>query len=226
MKKISFPHFSCLMLASLVFCRIILCPAPGLAAPAPGALQDGDIIFQETESPQSLAIKLATKSRYSHCGILFKEQDKYYVTEAAQPVQTIPLEQWIKRGIGQYYVVKRLKNAQDVLTPKVISAMKHMAHEYDGTPYDIYFEWSDTTLYCSELVWKLYQRASGIEICPLRKLKDFNVDNFLVYFELEKRYGKNIPYDQLVVAPSDILNSPLLDSVVEYPDGHHYHQKD
>jgi hypothetical protein len=32
--------------------------------------QNGDIVFQDSESTQSLAIKLATNSKYNHCGIV------------------------------------------------------------------------------------------------------------------------------------------------------------
>jgi len=47
---------------------------------------DGDIIFHESLSGQSKALKLATKSRYTHVGIMFKENGKWIVYEAAQPV--------------------------------------------------------------------------------------------------------------------------------------------
>ena len=199
----------------LALCMIGVFASLGKAKPAYEKLQDGDLIFQESNSPQSLAIKLATKSQYSHCGIIFKEGSEYYVSEAVQPVQTIPLKEWIERGVQQRYVVKRLKNADTVLTPAIIAEMKRIARSFEGAPYDIYFEWSDTAMYCSEFVWKIYNRAAGIEITPLRKMKEFNLNNPLVKFELIKRYGQDIPYEQLAVAPSDILHSPLLETVEE-----------
>ena len=52
-------------------------------------LQDGDIIFQSSNSPLSIAIQLATKSKYSHCGIIFKEKGAWYVYEAVQPVRQL-----------------------------------------------------------------------------------------------------------------------------------------
>ena len=36
-------------------------------------IQDGDIIFQNSNSSQSKAIELATKSKYTHMGIIFKK---------------------------------------------------------------------------------------------------------------------------------------------------------
>ena len=73
--------------------------------------QQGDIIFQTSLSSQSQAIQLATKSKYSHCGIVFIEGDKVYVYEAVQPVKKTLLSEWIKRGKNQHYVVKRLKKS-------------------------------------------------------------------------------------------------------------------
>ena len=50
-------------------------------------IKNGDIIFQTSLSAQSKAIQLATKSKYSHCGLIFKEKNTYYVFEAIQPVK-------------------------------------------------------------------------------------------------------------------------------------------
>jgi hypothetical protein len=36
-------------------------------------IQNGDIIFQPSQSKQSKAIQIATKSKYSHCGIIYKK---------------------------------------------------------------------------------------------------------------------------------------------------------
>lgn len=38
------------------------------------SLQDGDIIFQTSQSSQSQAIQLVTKSKYSHMGIIFHKK--------------------------------------------------------------------------------------------------------------------------------------------------------
>src|SRR5687768_3065271 len=44
-------------------------------------LQDGDIIFQTSKSNQSKAIQLATGSKYSHMGILYKVDGNFFVYE-------------------------------------------------------------------------------------------------------------------------------------------------
>jgi len=79
----------------------------------------------------------------------------------------------------------------------------------------LYFEWSDTKIYCSELVWKVYKNGANIELCKLKKLKSFNLDNPRVKEILSERYGDKIPLEEQVVAPSQIVDSPVLETVVD-----------
>jgi hypothetical protein len=44
-------------------------------------IKKGDLIFQTSLSGQSKAIQLATKSKYSHCGLIYKEGNDFYVFE-------------------------------------------------------------------------------------------------------------------------------------------------
>jgi hypothetical protein len=176
-------------------------------------IQNGDLIFQTSLSEQSKAIQLATKSEFSHCGIIFKEGNDYYVFEAIQPVKSTPLDKWIARGKNGEYVIKRLKNAEQVLTPTTISKMKQVGDEFRGKNYDLTFEWSDDKIYCSELIWKIYQRATGIEIGNLEKLSDFDLTSDAVKKKMNERYGNNIPLNEIVISPASIFNSELLVAV-------------
>jgi hypothetical protein len=74
-------------------------------------IKDGDLIFQTSLSGQSKAIQLATKSKYSHCGLIYKQGNDFYVFEAVQPVKRTRLDKWIARGQDGKFVIKRLKNA-------------------------------------------------------------------------------------------------------------------
>jgi hypothetical protein len=181
--------------------------------PGGDALQDGDIIFQHSESPLSKAITLATHSPYSHCGIIFKKDGALYVYEAIEPVRVTPLGAWIARGDGGHYVVKRLKNAATVLTPAVVEKMKAVGMGFMGKHYDIYFGWSDDRIYCSELVWKIYHTATGLSVGQLAHLRDMDLSSVPVKKELQARYGDHIPMDEPVVSPGAIFDSPLLETV-------------
>ena len=139
-------------------------------------IQDGDIIFQTSESSQCEAVRIATKSKFSHCGIIFFTDDgKQLVLEAVQPVKVTPLEDWIKHGRDNKYVLKRLKNAAAILNAETLKKMKAYGNQLIGKEYDAYFEWTDNRIYCSELIWKIYKNGAGIALCDLQELKDFNL---------------------------------------------------
>ena len=67
--------------------------------------KEGDIIFQTTSGQTGKAIQLATHSKFNHCGVLFLENNKWFVYEAVQPVRKTSLEDFNARGKG---TVKRL----------------------------------------------------------------------------------------------------------------------
>jgi len=176
--------------------------------------KNGDIIFQTSTSAQSKAIQLATHSKYSHCGIVYKEGNDFFVFEAVQPVKTTPLDEWTARGEHGDYTVMRLKDTS-VLTPASLQKMKAAGKAMAGKNYDLYFEWSDSRIYCSELVWKLYKDATGLEVGHLQKLSDFDLSSPAVQQKLKERYGNNIPKDEKVISPAAIYNSELLTTVIE-----------
>lgn len=178
-------------------------------------IQDGDLIFQTSESSQCEAVRIATNSKFSHCGIIYSVNGNLFVFEAVQPVKLTRLEDWIAIGKDHKYLVKRLKNADKVLTPATLQKMKDYSQVFMGKEYDAYFDWSDTQIYCSELIWKIYKNGAGIELSKLKQLKDFNLSDPRVQKIVKERYGNNVPLDEKVVAPSDLEDSDLLKTVID-----------
>jgi Permuted papain-like amidase enzyme, YaeF/YiiX, C92 family len=176
-------------------------------------LRDGDIIFHESRSSQSRAIQLATKSRYSHMGILYRNGGRWFVYEAVQPVKLTPLRDWIARGKDGHFVVKRLAD-RSVLTPAVLKRMRTAGEAYRGKGYDLYFEWSDTRIYCSELVWKIYKKAAGVELGHLQQLREFDLSHPAVRSKMRERYGDRIPRNEPVISPAAMFESKKLVEVV------------
>lgn len=178
--------------------------------PIETTLQSGDIIFQTSTSSQSKAIQLATHSKYSHVGIIYKVDEDLFVLEAVQPVKITPFKIWVSRGDNNHYVVKRLKNADKILTKEVINEMKQIGNRFIGKNYDLYFEWSDDRIYCSELVWKIYQEGAGLEIGELQELAEFDLSNATVKKKIKERYGNQIPVHEKVISPGAMFDSELL----------------
>jgi len=182
----------------------------GCAAAQAPAARDGDLIFQTSRSAQSLAIQRATGSRYSHMGVIVHQDGKPYVFEAIGPTVYTPLARWIARGEGGHYVLKRLRTP---LTAPQQAKLRAQAKALSGRPYDLTFEWSDRKLYCSEVVWKMYDRALGIRIGELRQLRSFRLDDPAVKAKLRERYGARVPLAEPVISPVAMFDSPLLTTV-------------
>ncbi len=207
MKKLIRPFLIILLLLPLHVCG----REPGLSL-----IREGDIIFQESRSAQSKAIRLATKSRYTHTGIIFRNRNGLYVLEAVEPVRVTGIRSFIRRGINGHFVVKRLKNRDRLLTKKTIEKMKKSGRKFIGKKYDIYFGWSNERIYCSELVWKIYKETAGVEIGKLQKLEDFDLTHKYVKDLIKRRYGTRIPYKEKVISVSTMFHSRNLVTVLEH----------
>lgn len=211
MKKLSFVT-ALLLTASILFFNFRNKQEKGIKKTVNYSwLKDGDVLFQDTGGELGEAIKLATKSKYSHCGMVIKEGNSIQVFEAIGPVQYTPINEWIKHGANNSFKAYRLKNSSAISSFQ-IKSWKSKAVDYLGKAYDHVFGWSDDKIYCSELVWKMYKNI-GIEISKPKHLKDFDLNHKLVKQQLQMRYGKAIPYEEMVVSPQDILESTLFTEV-------------
>jgi Permuted papain-like amidase enzyme, YaeF/YiiX, C92 family len=102
-----------------------------------------------------------------------------------------------------------------VLDPTALKGLREQARRFEGRAYDLTFEWSDDRMYCSELVWKLYDRALGIQIGAQQKQREFNLSDPVVTAKMRQRYGTSVPLDETVVSPNAMFDSPLLATVLE-----------
>lgn len=180
---------------------------------SPDKLKDGDIIFQVNPSGQGKAIQLATGSKFTHVGIIFIENGKPVVYHAVQPVKKSSLKEFISMGVEGYYEIKRLKDRDKELDASEIAKMKTAASTMLGKNYDIYFNWSDEEIYCSEFVWKIYKNAAGVEAGPLKKMKEFNLEAKEVKEIMKQRYGSDLPLEEYMISPGDMFNCPLFEEV-------------
>lgn len=165
------------------------------SAPPSNELKEGDIVFQTSKSSQSKYIMLATKSQWSHCGIIIEKSDGLYVFEAISTVSLTPYQEWVNRGRGKRVGVKRYTD----------KPVKIKYRKYLRKPYDLAFKFNNGKWYCSELIYDVYKKQLGVELCKPRPVSDY------VILGLDKVLKKRgINKDQLVVAPSDLYESELL----------------
>jgi hypothetical protein len=143
-------------------------------------LKDGDIVFIESNSKRAPAIKALKGSILTHCGIVFQDNGKGIVYEGARnPGVYSELGKWTVResGEGKHPIVPRLTD-QARLTAKLADLRKR-AKELHDTSYDIGFAWKNRDgkgteyIYCSELVWKAFNDAIGVELGKPHPLSDY-----------------------------------------------------
>ena len=185
----------------------------GVSESSPPSFREGDIIFQITVSPQSEALQFATGSKYTHCGILLEHDGRMHVFEAIRTVSWTPLEKWIARGVDGHYVLMRIKDPARRPDAATLAAMKKVGLPMADKPYDLLFQWSDDKIYCSELVWKIYERGAGIVLSEPHTFREYHLDNPLVRAIIKERYGHSINLDERAVAPSDLMESGLLEKI-------------
>ena len=207
---------SLLLFSSLIL--LIATPVSGLffktwKHPRYEQLQTGDIVFQDTGGLQGAAIEAATGSNFTHCGVVFESENTLYVLEAVEPVSIVTLEDWKKRS--SVFHARRLKNREKLNQAAVNKAAK-WGEKQLGKPYDLQFKWGDNSLYCSELVWKIYKESAGITLCKPKNFESYFLEDEVVRRVIQQRYGalEKLPKNEPVVAPSDLAASPLL---VEVP---------
>jgi hypothetical protein len=143
-------------------------------------------------------------------GLILIRDGAPYVFEASATVRYTPLAKWVARGRDGAYVLERLKSP---LSQQQVEKLAAIARTFEGRPYDLTFEWSDTRIYCSELVWKIYDRALGIDIGKLQRLGDFDLSDAAVRAKIKERYGEAIPLGEPVISPASMYESPLLQVV-------------
>jgi len=194
---------------------VLLVALVGCAQDAGYQPHNGDIVFQTSRSAQSLAVQLATKSPYSHMGIVYLRDGTPFVFEAVQPVKLTPLAAWVERGEKGRFVVKRLKDADARLTPAVLQKMRSVGEQFAGKSYDLYFEWSDDRIYCSELVWKVFDRGAGIQLGERQTMGDFDLSHPAVEAKIKERFGDHVPLSEVVVSPVAIFSARELETVYE-----------
>jgi len=168
--------------------------------------KNGDIIFHTSKSRQSKMISEVTKSELTHVGIVLIKNGKPYVFEAVQPVKLTPLNQWISRGVDSKYIVMRSKKT---LTETDLFKMEEYGQSQLGKNYDVKFQWSDDKMYCSELVYKVFESA-GITLSKKHTFKDYDLNGEKTKEAIRARYNTSINLNETVVTPVDLRNSTKL----------------
>jgi hypothetical protein len=148
-------------------------------------LQRGDVIFQNSQSAQSMAILLATDSPFTHVGIVdLDDRGNPVVLEAVKTTRETPLEDWVEQGKDGAVAVYRLEGlSEDQALAVTTAARSHL-----GKGYDPYFYWTEDALYCSELVHVAFRDGMGVAVGREQRLGELNLDSAAVRGLIEARW--------------------------------------
>jgi hypothetical protein len=172
----------------------------------------GDLIFQSSPSgPLVNAIEGASESPYSHVGVVVQRSNQWFVLEAGGGgVVTTPLDKFVQRGREGHYAVYRLRDNYG----RHIPAMLAEAERHLGKPYDVHYEFDDSKIYCTELIFKGFKAATGEELGTVRKLGDLKWQPYERLIRQIERGG--LPLERLMITPRDMSEAKQLELVVRH----------
>jgi hypothetical protein len=167
--------------------------------------QEGDVIFQSLPHSRLVsAIEGATRSPFSHCGIVARENGRWVVWEALAPVSPTPLGEFIGRGRNGAFAVKRLKSEHQSHVPAILTNVRKLR----GRPYDERYRLDDDgqAIYCSELIYVAYRAALPGE--TLGKLVTLGELKWQPYEALIEQIEKAPPpLNREIITPRDLARA-------------------
>jgi hypothetical protein len=170
-------------------------------------VQTGDVVLQASQSSRSALIRKASRSKFSHVGLIEVAKDGVFVIEAVQPVSRTPLEVWRRRGEGQWVTVLRPKDLDDAAKRRVVAE----ARKALGKPYDARYRWDDERLYCSELVVKAFARGADRSVGKQEQVKSLA----LTKEDLELAAKLGVSADQSLVTPGSLAEDESFELVAD-----------
>lgn len=199
----------CLLLASAVYAWVY---GPACLAYWEYKPQEGDIVFQS--SPRSRlvnTIERVSESPFSHCAIVANVDGRWVVYEAYDNVEVTPLREFVFRGRNQAFAVCRLKQQYQ---PHVAATLAH-AREYLGRPYDARYRMDDELIYCSELIYKAFEKASGGQLLgELVRLGDMNWQPYAK--TIEHFEGGPVPLERRMITPKHLAVASQLEPIYSF----------
>lgn len=181
--------------------------------PLDKVIAEGDIIFIQSQTDQAAAIAEGTESIWTHVGIVVKKTGDWHVAESVGPLNVTPLRSFIGRSKGKSYKVVRNQKFSQKMLPKLYIAL----YKYNQ-PYDIFFEFSNDRIYCSELVYKVFRDVTGTPVGRLQKMKELKLDGPYVSKLIEDRLtaiGKELNLEEPIITPVGLLDDKYLTNIHE-----------
>jgi hypothetical protein len=191
-------------------CNFYLTRAPVLHYYFSYSPHEGDVVFQSLPHGDLVnAIEGITHSPYSHCGVVLRnDKHEWVVIEAIASVHETPLLLWMLRGRNGDFTAYRLDPKYNPLIPE----FKKNLLLYKGRRYDFDYDMTnDNSLYCSDLVYLAFNKASGEQMGKLEKLGDLDWKPYEHFIKSEQ--GGALPLYRLMITPASLARAPQIKEV-------------
>jgi hypothetical protein len=171
--------------------------------------REGDVVFQSLPHADLVdAIEGITHSPYSHCGVVLRDEGRWVVIESIGNVHETPLFSWILRGRGGSFAAYRLDTKY---APQVASFKKALL-VYSGYPYDFDYNMDHPDgVYCSDLVFLAFQKATGEKMGKLQRLGDLDWRAYRSF--IAGQTNGQLPLDRVLISPASLAQAPQLHRV-------------
>ena len=126
----------------------------------------------------------------------------------------MPLKAGLTRTWHHTATVERLRNG---ISPRQMQLLTAAMRGMEGKPYDALFQWDDRAIYCSEFIYKAFDRGLGIKLGTLEHFRDLPLDNPDVKRLILQRYvrkGIEFNREETTITPAAIAEDPQLEKVV------------
>ena len=156
-------------------------------------LQDGDIVIRKGDGPLSYHLMNGTKEEYTHCGIIYKGDEKWRVIhsmggeiskEEVDGVQTMDLDKFI-----QYSADSMLYICRPIFIDSAGTKVVERANHYLDlqVPFDHSFSLlTKEKLYCSELLYHVFKDINeGKNLFVVKKKHKSYMLMFSTFFKEE-----------------------------------------
>ncbi len=162
--------------------NLLIFAAPAFAQ----KLESGDLIFHTSTSPQSKAIQKATGSRLSHMGVIDMTSGRPMVIEGRGTSHPAQFNEFINRDPNRYYVIYRFPNLTDDQKLMVVREARAQL----GRPYDKWFTFHNSAIYCSELAWNAF-RGIAVSLGTVQKVGQLSLGSEMVKQLMRDRAGQH-----------------------------------
>ena len=190
-------------------------------------LKEGDLLFQDLDSSLLCdAIELVTpgynEANFSHIGLVVSINDTLKVLEAIPPkVMLTNLDNFLNRSFDKdgnpKVIVGRLKDKYLHSVEEAVSYSKSKLN----IEYDEVFLMNNNSYYCSELIYKAFEKDSIFRLQPMTFLHPETKDTLSIWKEYYSDLKVEIPQNKLGINPGIMSLSDKIEIIHFYgiPDG-------